>query len=163
MELAPSRVGEYAVGRAEHPGIAVGSCAHSKDTPLDTLNATAYSSFRMSKGAGPSVGDRGSLLRGTLDLLVLRLLAAGPRHGYAISKRLCELSDEWLQVDEGSLYPCLYRMEERGWIRSELQVSENNRRARYYTLTPSGEEELRLQSDNWRLFSNLVASVLKKG
>ena len=117
----------------------------------------------MSKGAGPSVGDRGSLLRGTLDLLVLRLLAAGPRHGYAISKRLCELSDEWLQVDEGSLYPCLYRMEERGWIRSELQVSENNRRARYYTLTPSGEEELRLQSDNWRLFSNLVASVLKKG
>jgi transcriptional regulator len=108
-------------------------------------------------------GDKGTLLRGTLDLLVLRLLAAGPRHGYAISRRLCELSDEWLQVDEGSLYPCLYRMEERGWIRSELQVSENNRRARYYTLTPSGAEELRLQSDNWRQFSNVVTSVLKKG
>jgi transcriptional regulator len=130
------------------------------EKPLDTSHATAYSSIRMSKGG---LGDRGSLLRGTLDLLVLRLLAAGPKHGYAISKRLSELSDEWLLVDEGSLYPCLYRMEERGWIRSELQVSENNRRARYYTLTPSGEEELQLQSDNWRQFSNLVASVLKKG
>ena len=135
----------------------------SMDTLLDTLERAGYSFLRMSKGVPEPAGDRGSLLRGTLDLLVLRLLAAGPKHGYAISRRLCDLSDEWLQVDEGSLYPCLYRMEERGWIRSELQVSENNRRARYYTLTASGREELRVRSDNWRQFSNLVASVLKKG
>lgn len=107
--------------------------------------------------------DKGSLLRGTLDLLVLRILATGPKHGYAISKRLSELSEDWLQVDEGSLYPCLYRMEERGWIRSELLLSENKRRARYYTLTQPGKDELRMQSDNWRQFSGVVAAVLKKG
>jgi len=107
--------------------------------------------------------ERGILLRGTLDLLVLRLLASGPKHGYAISRRLGELSEDWLKVDEGSLYPCLYRMEQRGWLCSELQTSENNRRARYYSLTPSGEDELRLQSDNWHRFHGVVAAVLKKG
>src|SRR5690348_7098364 len=108
-------------------------------------------------------GDRGSLLKGTLDLLVLRILAGGPRHGYAIARRLGELSEEWLQVDEGSLYPCLYRMEERGWIESEVQISENKRRARYYSLTRRGEAELESQTDNWRRFSGIVATVLQKG
>ncbi|HLK68625.1 MAG TPA: PadR family transcriptional regulator [Bryobacteraceae bacterium] len=114
----------------------------------------------MSKGAG---GDKGSLLKGTLDLLVLRILASGPKHGYSISKRLGELSDEWLQVDEGSLYPCLYRMEVRGWVQSEMLLSENKRRARYYRLTLRGEEELQQQTENWRQFSSVVATVLKKG
>ena len=108
-------------------------------------------------------GQRSFFLRGTLDLLVLRILASGPKHGYAISRRLCELSQEWLQLEEGSLYPCLYRMEERGWIRSELMVSENKRRARYYRLTASGEDELRTQSGMWRQFSGVVETVLKKG
>lgn len=115
----------------------------------------------MSKGEAGNA--RGSLIRGTLDLLVLRILASGPKHGYAISGRLGELSDDWLKIDEGSLYPCLYRMEERGWIESEVSTSENNRRARYYTLTKRGEEELQLQSNNWRHFSGVVAAVLKKG
>ena len=75
------------------------------------------------------------LLQGTLDLLVLRVLVAGPLHGYAISRRLAELSEDWLSVDEGSLYPCLYRMEKKGWISSEEGRSENNRRARFYSLT----------------------------
>jgi PadR family transcriptional regulator PadR len=110
-----------------------------------------------------SEAGRGSLLRGTLDLLVLRILAGGPRHGYAIARRLGELSNDWLQVDEGSLYPCLYRMEERGWIESEVLLSENKRRARYYTLTKRGQEELEEQSSNWRQFSGIVAAVLKKG
>jgi transcriptional regulator len=114
----------------------------------------------MPKGAE---GDRGSLLKGTLDLLVLWILAGGAKHGYSISKRLEELSDEWLRIDEGSLYPCLYRMEERGWVRSELLQSENNRRARYYRLTARGEGELERQADNWRQFSSVVAMVLKKG
>jgi transcriptional regulator len=107
--------------------------------------------------------DRGSLLKGTLDLLVLRILSSGAKHGYAISKRLAELSGDWLQIDEGSLYPCLYRMEERGWIQSEVLLSENKRRARYYRLTPQGEHELQQQTNNWRQFSGVVATVLKKG
>ncbi len=116
--------------------------------------------LRMSKGEKTA---RGSLLKGTLDLLVLRILASGAKHGYAISRRLGELSGDWLQVDEGSLYPCLYRMEERGWIQSGVSVSENNRRARYYKLTDRGKAELQLQQDNWRQFSGVVAAVLKKG
>ncbi len=118
----------------------------------------------MPKGAEAEPnGAKGSLLKGTLDLLVLRILETGSRHGYSISKRLGEVSNDWLQVDEGSLYPCLYRMEARGWIESELLLSENNRRARYYKLTRRGEEELRMQRDNWRQFSGVVAAVLKRG
>lgn len=74
-----------------------------------------------------------------------------------------ELSNDWLRVDEGSLYPCPYRMEECGWIESEVLLSENKRRARYYRLTKRGEEELRMQCDNWRQFSGVAAAVLKRG
>src|SRR5690349_6905841 len=115
----------------------------------------------MSNGKTP--GDKGTLFQGTLDLLVLRILAGGPKHGFAISRRLSELSNDWLQVDEGSLYPCLYRMEERGFVRSEVLLSENKRRARYYTITDRGEEELERRAENWRQLSGLVAAVLKKG
>lgn len=108
------------------------------------------------------LGQKGALLRGSLDLLVLGLLTDGPKHGYAISRRLAELSQDWLQVDEGSLYPCLYRMEERGWVRSELRTSENNRRARYYSVTPLGSNELDAAARNWRRFSRVVDSVLNE-
>lgn len=99
--------------------------------------------------------------QGTLHLLVLRILAAGPMHGHGISRRLAALSDDWLQLEEGSLYPCLYRMERRGWIRSEPGVSENNRRARFYSLTDSGHKQLRAEQEGWRNFSSAVESVLK--
>jgi PadR family transcriptional regulator, regulatory protein PadR len=102
------------------------------------------------------------LLQGTLDLLVLRVLAAGPQHGYAISRRLAELSQEWLLVDEGSLYPCLYRMEKKGWIRSEQGRSENNRRARFYSLTQTGRRQLETEQDGWRQFQRVVDRVLRK-
>jgi transcriptional regulator len=115
----------------------------------------------MSKGDGAT--DKGAVLQGTLDLLVLRVLASGPKHGFGISRRLSELSDEWLQVDEGSLYPCLYRMEDRGYVRSELLLSENKRRARYYTITKRGEEELRARSRHWRQLAGVVSTVLSKG
>jgi transcriptional regulator len=106
-------------------------------------------------------GERGTILRGALDLLVLRVLARGRQHGFGITKMLSELSQDWLQLEEGSLYPCLYRMEERGWVKSFVSSSENNRRARYYELTRKGGEELRRQIQNWREFSNVVDSVLE--
>ncbi|HEV3199484.1 MAG TPA: PadR family transcriptional regulator [Bryobacteraceae bacterium] len=115
----------------------------------------------MSKGAKAS--DKGALLQGTLDLMVLRILAGGPKHGFAISRRLSELSDAWLQVDEGSLYPCLYRLEQRGCLRSEVLTSENHRRARYYTITEAGKEELQTKAENWRQLTGVVSAVLKKG
>jgi transcriptional regulator len=101
-----------------------------------------------------------TFLKGALDLLVLRVLARGPQHGFDITKMLSELSRDWLQIEEGSLYPCLYRLEERGWVKSSVSSSENNRRARYYELTRKGSEELRRQIRNWREFSNVVEAVL---
>jgi PadR family transcriptional regulator PadR len=107
---------------------------------------------------GASIG----LLQGTLDLLVLRVLVAGPLHGYAITRRLGELSDEWFSVDEGSLYPCLYRMEKKGWIRSEAGRSENNRRARFYSLTQRGVDQLESEQEGWRRFQLAVGRVLRR-
>ena len=113
----------------------------------------------MSKEEG--AGTRGTLLKGSLDLLVLRVLARGPQHGFGIAKMLGELSRDWLRLEEGSLYPCLYRMEERGWVKSSVASSENRRRARYYELTRKGSEELRRQIQNWREFSHVVDAVLE--
>ncbi len=114
----------------------------------------------MSEGTEKSL--RIGLLQGTLDLLVLRVLVSGPQHGFAIGRRLVELSEEWLLVDEGSLYPCLYRMEKKGWIRSEPGLSENNRRARYYSLTNAGESQLAAEQDGWRQFQRVVNGILRK-
>jgi PadR family transcriptional regulator PadR len=104
----------------------------------------------------------GSLLQGTLDLLVLRVLVAGPQHGYAISRRLAELSEDWLSVDEGSLYPCLYRMEKKGWIRSEAGRSENNRKARFYSLTDAGVQQLEVEQEGWQQLQRAVGRVLRR-
>ncbi len=115
----------------------------------------------MSKEIQDGAGSIG-LLQGTLDLLVLRVLLAGPLHGYAITRRLGELSDDWFAVDEGSLYPCLYRMEKKGWIRSEIGRSENNRRARFYELTKSGTQQLEAEQESWRRFQTAVGRVLRR-
>jgi PadR family transcriptional regulator PadR len=103
-----------------------------------------------------------SLLQGTLDLLVLRVLAAGPLHGYAVSRRLAELSEDWLSVEEGSLYPCLYRMEKKEWIRSEEGRSENNRRARFYSLTARGSDRLEVEQEGWQRFQLAVSRILRR-
>jgi PadR family transcriptional regulator PadR len=101
------------------------------------------------------------LLQGTLDLLVLKTLSWGPAHGYAIAKWIQELTGSVLEVGEGSLYPALHRLEERGWVAAEWQRSEHNRRARFYHLTPAGKAQLRAQSLTWFRFIDAVATVLR--
>jgi len=100
-------------------------------------------------------------LHGTLDMLVLKVLDAGPQHGYNITLRLERLSADVLQVEEGSLYPALYRMEQRAWISSEWAVTENNRRARFYKLTRTGRRQLAAETASWARLTAAVASVLE--
>ena len=100
-------------------------------------------------------------LQGSLNLLILKTLARGPLHGYAVTNRIQQVSDEVLQVEEGSLYPALRRMEQEGWVASEWAQSENNRRVRYYKLTPAGKKQLALEENDWRQINSAVAKVLK--
>jgi PadR family transcriptional regulator, regulatory protein PadR len=100
------------------------------------------------------------LLQGTLDLLILKTLSWGPAHGYAIARWIQRLTGEVLTVGEGSLYPALHRLEERGWIESDWQLSENNRRAKFYTLTTRGRQQLRAETATWGKFVDAVAKVL---
>jgi len=100
-------------------------------------------------------------LHGALDMLVLKVLGDGPLHGYAIAVRLERLSDAILAVEEGSLYPALYRMETRGWLTSEWSVTDKGRRARFYKLTRSGRAQLAAETESWARLSAAVASVLK--
>lgn len=101
------------------------------------------------------------LLQGTLDLLILRTLAGDRRHGWSISERIQEISNDVLRVNQGSLYPALHRLERQGWIASEWGVSELGRRARFYSLTPAGRKQLREESDQWAQFSAAVARVMR--
>jgi transcriptional regulator len=100
-------------------------------------------------------------LHGTLDMLVLKTLVSGPEHGYGIAARLHMLSADVLQVEEGSLYPALYRMEQRGWIASSWGLSDNNRRARFYRLTRAGRKQLEAETESWRRLSGAVMRVLE--
>jgi len=99
-------------------------------------------------------------LHGALDMLVLKILADGPLHGYAIAVRLERLSNEILAVEEGSLYPALYRMESRGWLSSEWALTDTGRRARFYRLTRSGRAQLTAETESWLRLTAAVASVL---
>jgi PadR family transcriptional regulator, regulatory protein PadR len=105
--------------------------------------------------------NRSELLQGTLDLLILRTLALGPLHGWGVSKRIREMSREVLQVNQGSLYPALYRLEDRGWIVSEWGISPEGRRAKFYTLTAEGRRQFVEEKASWKLFSGAVESVLQ--
>ena len=100
------------------------------------------------------------LVKGTLDVLVLKSLSWGPMHGYAVTRWIRETSDDALQVEEGALYPALHRMEERGWLKAEWGVSENNRRAKFYALTEQGRKQLQIDSSRWTRFAESVAKIL---
>jgi PadR family transcriptional regulator PadR len=101
------------------------------------------------------------LLQGTLDLLVLKILSTGPNHGYGIAVRIHQLSDDALRVEEGSLYPALYRMEEQGLIDSEWRGTENNRRAKFYKLTRKGRRAAQAELEGWLRLSGAVTRVLR--
>jgi transcriptional regulator len=104
---------------------------------------------------------RTDLLQGTLELLILKTLSRNPMHGYGIAQRIHQSVDDLLKIEDGSLYPALYRMEARGWIDSEWGVSENNRRAKFYRLTRTGRKQLQGQSANWDRVSKAVAKILQ--
>ena len=107
------------------------------------------------------MGDRLSLPQGTLDLLILKALALEPQHGWAISDRLQQISSDALQVQQGSLYPALHRLERRGRIRAKWGVSANGRRAKFYELTAAGRKELQQDTDAWKKLSVAVTQVLE--
>lgn len=104
---------------------------------------------------------KNDLLQGTLDLLILRTLATTPLHGWGISQRIQQVSQDVLQVNQGSLYPALYRLEQQGWITAAWGVSENNRRAKYYELTRGGRKQLTKETESWERLSTAVARILQ--
>ncbi len=105
--------------------------------------------------------SRLDLLQGTLDLLILRTLNVGPQHGWAISERIQQISEDVLRVNQGSLYPALHRLEHQGWIKAEWGISELGRRARFYQLTASGRKQLELERDAWARLTTAIGRVLE--
>jgi transcriptional regulator len=104
---------------------------------------------------------RTDLMQGTLELLILKTLASESMHGYGIARRIHEAVDDLLKIEDGSLYPALYRMEERGWITSEWGASENNRRAKFYKLTRAGRKQLEAECANWERVSRAITRILQ--
>ena len=105
--------------------------------------------------------DRIELLQGTLDLLILQTLRLGPAHGHTIMQAIKRRSDDVLQVEQGSLYPALHRLIKRGWIDFETGTSENNRRAKYYRLSPKGRKQIALETSKWQTLARAIARVLR--
>ncbi len=101
------------------------------------------------------------LLQGTLDMLILKALSLGSMHGYGVGQRIMQMAEDMLRVEEGSLYPALYRLEERGWIKSEWGMSENNRRARFYKLTAAGRKQLGVEEENWQRFVLAIGKIMQ--
>jgi transcriptional regulator len=106
--------------------------------------------------------ERGELLQGTLPLLILRTLASGPNHGFGIARRIGQISNAVLKVEQGSLYPALHRMELDGLVEAYWETTENNRRAKYYRLTKSGQRALKSETSRWHAIAGAIAAVLKE-
>jgi transcriptional regulator len=105
--------------------------------------------------------ETGDLLQGTLGILILKALLAGPAHGYAVARWVEDATDDVLRIEEGSLYPALRRLEDRGWVESEWGLSENNRRARFYNITAAGRAHLRAEARVWMRYASAVTRVLQ--
>jgi transcriptional regulator len=106
---------------------------------------------------------KSELLQGTLDMLILKVVALGPTHGYAIAQRLQQMSQDVLQVQQGSLYPALHRLEKRGWVKAEWAASDTGREARFYSLTRLGRKQLAEQRENWDRLSAAISGILRTG
>jgi PadR family transcriptional regulator, regulatory protein PadR len=109
----------------------------------------------------PRPSDKTDLLQGTLDLLILHVVKLGPVHGYAIAQRLNQISREALQVQQGSLYPALHRLEKHGWLRADWRATESGREAKFYTLTAAGRRQLDVERTEWHRLSQAIALVLR--
>ncbi len=105
--------------------------------------------------------SRVELLQGTLDLLILRTLLAGPAHGHAVAKHIQRTSEDLLQIETGSLYPALHRLEAKGWIAASWELSDKGKRARYYRLTPAGRKQLATEQSKWQAFARAVGLILQ--
>ena len=104
--------------------------------------------------------DRSEFLKGTLDMLILKVVALGPIHGYAISQRIRQISKDFFQVQQGSLYPALHRLEDRGWLKADWKNTETGREAKFYSLTPKGRKQLESEMRTWEKLSDAVALIL---
>jgi PadR family transcriptional regulator, regulatory protein PadR len=109
------------------------------------------------------VSKPSDLMQGTLDMLILKILALQPMNGWAISQRLKQISSDVLGVSDGSLYPALHKLEHRGWIRAQWKASENNRRAKFYSLTPIGRKQLEKETANWNRVSAAISGIVMLG
>jgi PadR family transcriptional regulator PadR len=105
--------------------------------------------------------DKSDLLQGTLDMLILKIVALGPVHGYGISLRIRQISKEVLQVQQGSLYPALHRLEKRGWLNAEWGESDNGRQAKFYKLSPKGRKQLQAEESNWERLAQAVSQIMQ--
>ncbi len=105
--------------------------------------------------------QRAEFLKGTLDMLILKVVALGPIHGYAISQRIQMITKDFFQVQQGSLYPALHRLEDRGWLQAEWKATETGREAKFYTLTRKGRRQLEAEVRNWQQISDAVALILR--
>jgi transcriptional regulator len=110
-----------------------------------------------------STSSRFPIPQGTLDMLVLQILSLGPAHGYGIAQRLEQISRSVVQVNQGSLYPALHRLEQKRWLRAEWKQSETGREARFYSLTPAGRKQLALEKDSWARLSGAVRLIFEEG
>lgn len=130
--------------------------------PVSTLPLLTEGSGVSSLGnQGGDVSKPADLVQGTLDLLLLKILALEPMNGWAISQRLKQLSSEVLQVSDGSLYPALHKLEQEGWVTAEWRASENNRRAKFYSLTRAGRKQLEIEAGNWQRLSSAITQVVR--
>jgi PadR family transcriptional regulator, regulatory protein PadR len=117
--------------------------------------------FAMAKGANMSA-DKSEVLQGTLDLMILKTLhALGPQHGFGIARRIEQVSEDVLTLNEGTVYTSLLRLQQQGWIKSEWGTSENNRRARFYSITQQGRKQLAVETQNWERISGVIGRVLR--
>ena len=129
--------------------------------PLDNLGSPCYLGALEHLGGRAVSKSKAGLLQGTLDMLILKALSLGALHGYGVGQRIAQISDDTLKIEEGSLYPGLYRLERRGWVESEWDVSDNNQRAKFYKLTRTGRKQLIIEEQNWERLAGATMKALQ--